>query len=157
MTNPQQVKQVFREAQVPLCVLPCQAAIACETPLRDVGLFNYRGPTMSTTLQASHELIALDLLQVRVDDLTLDELEAHIERAGDTVLGLVGRQIDSPLLSPETAANIRRREQRLREHIQYVRELIDLHKLEAVAAEVDRQGREREAEERASAPRHMRL
>lgn len=112
---------------------------------------------MSTTLQASHELIALDLLQVRVDDLTLDELEAHIERAGDTVLGLVGRQIDSPLLSPETAANIRRREQRLREHIQYVRELIDLHKLEAVAAEVDRQGREREAEERASAPRHMRL
>lgn len=111
---------------------------------------------MSTTLKASPELIALDLLQVRVDDLPVDELEAHIKSISDAVLRLVSRLIDTPHLSPHAAANIRRLEKRLREHIQFVRELIDLRKMEAMAAEIERQERERDAGEQANAPRHMR-
>lgn len=110
-----------------------------------------------STLQPSHELIADTLLQVRVDDLPLDDLEAHIEHAGDAVLGLVSRLNNSPHLSPPAAANLRRLENRLREHIQFVRELIDLRKLEAMAAEIERQERERDAGDRANVPRHMRL
>lgn len=112
---------------------------------------------MTTTPHASYELKALDLLQVRFEELPFDDLEAHLAQVGDTILGLVGRLIDSPHLSPQAKANIRRLEKRLREHIQHVRELIDLRKVEAVAAEVDRQERERQAEDRASAPRRMGL
>jgi hypothetical protein len=110
---------------------------------------------MSTTLHASYELKAIDLVQVRIEELPLDDLEAHLAQVSDTILGLVGRLIDSPHLSPQAKANIRRLEKRLREHVEEVRALIDLRKVEAVAAEVDRQEREREAEDRASAPRRM--
>lgn len=111
---------------------------------------------MRNTLHPSHELSALDLLQVRLDDLPLDELQAHIKEADDTVLGLVSRQNNTPHLSPEAAANLRRLERALRERIQFVRELIDLRKLEALAAEIERQEREQQAEGRASVPRGMR-
>lgn len=108
---------------------------------------------MSKTLRPSHELTALDLLQVSIDDLALDDLEAHAKEVGDTILGLVGLLLHSSHLSPAATANIRRLEKRLRERMQELRELIELRKLEAIAAEIEQ---EREAEERANAPRRMR-
>lgn len=112
---------------------------------------------MTKTLNPSHELIALDLLQIRIEELRLDELEGHIASAGDAVLGLVGRMIENPYLSPLAAANIRRLEKRLREQIQDARELIELRQLEAIAAEIERQELERETREPAKAPNRVRL
>lgn len=101
---------------------------------------------MSDTLQPSHELTALDLLQVRLEDLALDDLQDQAKRIADTILGLVGLLINAIHLSPAAAANIRRLEKRLRERMQEVRELIELRQLEAIAAEIERQEREQDAQ-----------
>lgn len=108
---------------------------------------------MSNTLRPSHELTALDLLQVNIDELTLPDLEAYAHKVSDTILGLVGLLLHSTHLSPAAAANIRRLEKRLRERMHELLELIELRKLEAIAAEIEQ---ERDAEERANAPRRMR-
>lgn len=110
---------------------------------------------MSNTLQPSNELTALDLLQVRIEDLALDELQTHAKQVADTILGVVGLLVDALHLSPGAAANLRRLEKRLRDRIQEVQELIDLRKLEALTAEIERQEREEEAQKRAGEGRRI--
>jgi hypothetical protein len=112
---------------------------------------------MTNTLQPSHELTALDLLQVRLEDLPLDDLQDQAKRIADTILGLVGLLVNAMHLSPAAMANIRRLEKRLRERLQEVRELIELRQLEAMAAEIERQEREQEAQRPAGAGRRMRI
>lgn len=112
---------------------------------------------MTNTLQPSHELTALDLLQVRLEDLALDDLQDQAKRIADTILGLVGLLVNAMHLSPAAVAHIRRLEKRLRERLQEVRELIELRQLEAMAAEIERQEREQEAQRPAGAGRRVRF
>lgn len=112
---------------------------------------------MSDTLQPSHELTALDLLQVRLEDLSLDDLQDQAKRIANTILGLVGLLINAIHLSPAAAANIRRLEKRLRDRMQEVHELIELRQLEAVAAEIERQEGEQDAQRLAGAGRRMKM
>ena len=91
-------------------------------------------------MSASPMLQAIDLVRVNIDAMTLEDLEAHAQQVLDALGGL-NEYTNSP--APKSAnakRNALHLARKLRLHMVRVRDLINAHKLAAVAATMQAAG-----------------
>jgi hypothetical protein len=78
-----------------------------------------------TAYQPSPEVLAVDLLRVQMESMTIEELQEHIEALRQAVLGLVQSKMMRPHISPQSAANIERLRHKLQARLSYALDLLE--------------------------------
>jgi hypothetical protein len=80
---------------------------------------------MSTTPTPSPELLAVDLLRVQMESMTIEELQDHIEALRQAIVSLVESKMMRPHISPQSVANIERLRHKLQARLSYALDLLE--------------------------------